>query len=81
MPSRERQHCQRVSHVDDRANEGAPIDRGVFDEERLVDLHDVEREVAEVAQRRVAGAEVVDGQIDPESLERVELIVDACRCR
>src|SRR5829696_2445614 len=38
-------------------------------DERLVDLEDVDREAAQVAERRVAGAEVVDGQQHPEPLE------------
>ena len=38
-------------------------------EERLVDLEDVDREPVEVAERRVAGAEVVDRQPDAERLE------------
>ncbi len=41
-------------------------------DERAVDLEDVDRELAQVAQRRVAGAEVVDRQTDPEGLERPE---------
>ena len=38
-------------------------------DERLVDLQDVDREAADVVQRRVAGAEVVDRELDAELLE------------
>ena len=41
-------------------------------DERLVDLHDVDRKVLEVAERRVSGPEVVEGQRDPEALELAE---------
>ena len=34
-----------------------------------VDLEDVDRELLEVAQRRVAGAEIVEGEEHPELLE------------
>ena len=43
-----------------------PSDRG---DERLVDLHLVHRQVAEPGQRRVAGAEVVDGDLHAELVE------------
>ena len=36
-------------------------------DERAVDLEDVDRELAQVAQRRVAGAEVVDREPDAEA--------------
>jgi hypothetical protein len=45
--------------------EGDPVD------ERLVQLEDVEGEAAQVAEGRVAGAEVVNGQPDAERLEGV----------
>jgi hypothetical protein len=38
--------------------------------ERAIDLDLVEREVSEVAERREAGAEVVEGEVQPEGLER-----------
>ena len=41
-------------------------------DERLVDLEVVQREPLEVAQRAVADAEVVDGEIDAELLELLE---------
>src|SRR4029450_10478418 len=40
--------------------------------ERLVDLDGGDRHLAQVGERGVAGAEVVDGQVDPEALELVE---------
>src|SRR3954471_12885517 len=42
-------------------------------DEGLVDLERVDREAPQVAQRRVAGAEVVEGQPDPEVLEQLDL--------
>src|SRR3954470_17590466 len=39
---------------------------------RAVDLHRVDREAAQVAQRRVAGAEVVEDEPDAERLELLE---------
>ena len=41
-------------------------------DERLVDLEDVDREAADVVQRRVAGAEVVDRELDAELLQLAE---------
>jgi len=38
-------------------------------DERVVDLEDVDGETPEVGQRRVAGAEVVDRDLDAEGLE------------
>jgi hypothetical protein len=40
--------------------------------EAPVHLEDVDRELAQAGQRRVAGAEVVDGQPHPERLELVQ---------
>jgi len=42
--------------------------------ERLGQLEDVDGEVAEVGQRRVAGAEVVDGQVDAEGPQAAETL-------
>ena len=41
-------------------------------DERAVDLHDVDREAVQVAERRVAGAEVVDGEAHAERLQVLE---------
>ena len=41
-------------------------------DERPVDLHDVDGKPAQVAERRVAGAEVVDREPDAGVLERLE---------
>ena len=41
---------------------------------RLVDLQDVDRQVAEIVERRVTGAEVVDGELDAEALELLEAL-------
>src|SRR2546423_1569099 len=45
---------------------GAPPEGG---DKGPVDLEDIDREAAQVAERRVAGPEVVDGQLDPEALQ------------
>src|SRR5262249_55634695 len=46
----------------------------VGDQERAVHLEDVDRQAAEVAERRVARAEVVHRESDAERLEVVELL-------
>src|SRR3954468_7625127 len=61
--------AQRVGDVNDGTYDGsvgrAPRDAG---DERLVDLDLVDRQALEVGQRGVAGPEVVDGDLDPESV-------------
>jgi len=50
--------------------------------ERAVDLEGIDREPLEVAERGIAGAEVVDGELDPEGLEGLELAsVVGASCR
>ena len=46
-------------------------------DEGLVHLEDVDREPPQVAQRRVPGAEVVEGQLDAEPLERVSRSIES----
>ena len=50
-------------------------------DERLVDLQDVEREALQVAERRVAGAEIVDRQPHAQRLERLQRGRARRRCR
>ncbi len=57
---------------------------GVVDEvvdESLVDLEDVDRELGQRGERRVAGAEVVDGDPDPDAAQFVECGDDASPTR
>jgi hypothetical protein len=46
------------------------------DHERLIDLDDVDGEGAQVGERRISGAEIVDGEPDAELLQLVELLTD-----
>ena len=57
-----------------RTESPSPTPRVDAFDERPVDLDRVDREVAEVGERRVAGAEVVEGEADAERLERVERV-------
>ena len=62
--------AERVGHGHDRGDERGVVGVGAEPvDERSVDLHGVDREPLEVAERRVAGAEVVDRQVDAERLE------------
>ena len=45
-------------------------------DEGAVDLHDVDRQAGEVAERRVAGAEVVDGEEHAEGPQLVQAVPD-----
>src|SRR5207248_319504 len=59
-----------LAELDDGARDSRRLGAGGDTvDELLVDLEDVEREVSEVAQRRVAGTEVIDGESDTELLE------------
>ena len=64
---------ERGGQRDDRGCEGpvggARVDRG---DEAPVDLEDVDGELMEIAERRVAGAEVIDGDPHSEGAERAE---------
>jgi hypothetical protein len=57
--------AQLVGHGDDGLGEGpvAPVGGQVLDE-ALVDLDDVDVELLQVGQGRIAGAEIVDGDLD-----------------
>src|SRR5919197_1933098 len=59
-----------AAELDDRARQRAVL-RAAGDrvDEALVDLQRVDRELAQVAQRRVAGAEAVDGDRQPQRLQ------------
>ena len=61
-----------LAEVDDRPQQRGLVARlpDALDE-RLVDLQAVQRHPAQVAQRGVAGPEVVDRQLDPEVLQRI----------
>src|SRR5438132_1263359 len=58
---------------DDRSSE-ARVRLVIGHEKRPVHLEDVDRQAAEVGERRVAGAEVVHRQANAESLEVVQLL-------
>ncbi len=63
---------QRARHLDDGLHDGAVVGVGVdVAHEGLVDLERVQREALEVAQRRVAGAEVVQRQPHALRVQRV----------
>ena len=63
--------AQRAAELDQRVDErGAGPVRGGSEHEGPVDLDDVHGELLEVGQRRVARAEVVDGEADAEVLQR-----------
>src|SRR6476661_6301499 len=58
---------QGLAEGDDRPGEGPVVGPRVLGADELPgDLQDVDREAAEVAERRVAGPEVVDRDPDPE---------------
>ena len=64
------EQSERPSELDERVDERGRVGRAVhLRDERPVDLEHVHRELPEVGQRRVAGAEVVDGDEDAELLE------------
>ena len=69
-PFRDRRHLQAVCEVDDRADEGQLV-RPAGDpvDEALVDLDGIDREPPQIAQRRVARSEVVDGDPHAEALQ------------
>ena len=66
-----------------RTKAGAVVEPGVFrvelGHEGAVDLEGVEGEPVQVAERRVAGAEVVQVQLDPQLLQPVEQARDRLR--
>ena len=63
-----------MGHLDDGLSDGRVLGSGGEAlHERLVDLHRVERQLPHVANRRVAGAEVVDGQAHAEVTHPAQL--------
>src|SRR6185437_14118974 len=67
-------YAQRVGDRDDALGEGeSPLRGGDAFDEGLVDLQYVDRQFPQVAERRVAGAEVVDRQPDTEPFELGEV--------
>src|SRR3954454_23429601 len=70
-PFGQRLEVQRLAEAHERVDELTGRTRlGDRLDERLVDLQRVDREPAEVRERRVAGAEVVDGDAHTDLLER-----------
>src|SRR5829696_5719787 len=67
--------AEEVGDAEDGVGQGrllGPIQQAVH--ERLGQLEDVDGEVAEIGQGRVAGAEVVDGQVDAEGPQAAEAL-------
>ena len=61
-----------MAEVGDHAHERAAASRVELADERAVDLDRVDRQLLEVGQGRIPGAEVVDGDLDAESSHGVE---------
>ena len=73
--------AERVAEGDDRVGERPLVRVAVRrDDELPGDLQDVDREAAQVAQRRVAGAEVVDGDPDAERARATRAWRSSSRC-
>ena len=82
MPSATTSSCSVVAQRDDRGRRGRRrLGRRAVAQERAVHLEDVDREPAEVAQRRVAGAEVVEREPHAERLELAQALRPRARCR
>jgi hypothetical protein len=72
-PLRDHVHAEAVRQRHDRPDDLlVAFLRGRAAHERLVDLDGVEREAVQVAERGIAGPEVVDGQLDAVALELLE---------
>ena len=72
-PLRDHLDLEAVGEVDDGSRDPGLRIRAVDPvDERLRDLQPVEREALQVLQLRVPGAEVVDRELHPQLLERVE---------
>ncbi len=67
-------HTERAGHADDRLDDRAVAVAVLAQahDERAVDLQAVERIALQVAQRRVAGAEVIEQQPDAECLQQLD---------
>ena len=72
MPSGMTNATEVQRHRHDRLGDPVVTSRRDVGHERAVDLQPVDAEAAQVRQRRVAGAEVVDGQLEPQTLQLVE---------
>ena len=66
-------HPQAVRHADHRDGEsGVRRVGGDVAHERAVDLQGVDREPLQIADRRIAGSEIVDGEMDAHFAQRLE---------
>jgi len=66
--------AERLGQADHRLDDGRVVAAlGQTTDKSAVDFQDVNGEALQVGQRRVARAEVVDRQLDPQTLERVQL--------
>ena len=59
-------HAEALGQLDDRLEHRGGLPRAEAVDEAAVDLEDVDRELLRVAERRVAGAEVVDRELHAE---------------
>ena len=64
------EQAERRAHRDDRLDHGGGVGHRQAVDERAVELEPVEREAAQVAERRVAGAEVVEHDPHAEAAQR-----------
>ena len=66
---------QAMGHGDDRFDDGPVVSLpGEVGDEGAVNFQYIEGKALEIAQGRVAGAEVIDGELDPEGLEVVQAL-------
>ena len=72
-PSAVTRRREAAGHADDGGDDGA-VGGARFDllHELLIDLHAVDREAAQVVERRVAGAEIVDGDLHAHLAQAVQ---------
>ena len=65
-PLRYHPEAETLGHPDHRGHDaGVAVGRGDLTDEGLVDLEGIDRKLAEIAQAGIAGAEVVDRDLDP----------------
>ena len=72
---------QGLGDLDDGLGQAGRVVIGQRGDERAVDLEDVDRELLEVGQRRIPGAEVVDGDAEPECAQARAGSAPPSRCR